>query len=129
MPDELDEWRVVHGSADSILPALLAEPGLTRASGRDDSGSQVGAIVSNLAGPIGVSNVFAHGLATTAAWPNSSLASGAVGPDNQSLDTNAARSGGRDRRRFRADRTPSGLAQARLSRVLRGYHPTIIPNI
>jgi hypothetical protein len=68
VPHELDEWREAHGSADSILPALLAEPGLTVLQGRDDSGSEVGAMVSELAGPIGVSNVFANGLAMPAAW-------------------------------------------------------------
>jgi hypothetical protein len=65
---DLAEWRAAHGSADSILPAGLAEQGLTVLRGRDETDSVVGAVVSELAGVIGVSNVFARGLTVEAAW-------------------------------------------------------------
>jgi hypothetical protein len=67
-PGELEEWRAAHGSAGSILPALLPEAGLTVLLGRGTPGSVIGAVISDLAGVIGVSNVFSNGLTSDAVW-------------------------------------------------------------
>jgi hypothetical protein len=67
-PHELDEWRAAHGSADSIVPGLLAEPGLSVLRGRGDSGAEVGAMISERAGVIGASNMFAQGVSIGATW-------------------------------------------------------------
>ncbi|HYP61079.1 MAG TPA: hypothetical protein VEQ36_11685 [Thermomicrobiales bacterium] len=66
-PADFAAWRTAHGSAESILPALFAEPGITVLGG-SSPGTFVGALISTLAGVVGVSNVFATGVATAEAW-------------------------------------------------------------
>lgn len=66
-PADLAACRTAHGSAESIQQVLLAEPGITVLGG-SLPGKFVGALISTLAGAVGVSNVFATGVATAEAW-------------------------------------------------------------
>ena len=66
-PADFAAWRTAHGSAESILPALMAELGITVLRG-GAQGTSVGALISAMAGVVGVSNVFATGVATAEAW-------------------------------------------------------------
>jgi hypothetical protein len=65
---ELEFWRSLHGSADSIPAELLSDPGISVFLGRDDGGHRAGFIANQSGDVVGVSNVFATDIAPELVW-------------------------------------------------------------
>jgi hypothetical protein len=65
---EFEFWRSIHGSAGSIPPQLLSDPGFSVFLGRDESGRRAGFIANRSHEVVGVSNVFAADLPLDQVW-------------------------------------------------------------
>jgi len=70
-PDDLRAWSVEHGAGSTISPTLLAEPSVAILAGRDRNGRRMaGAIATEGDAAVGISNVFASGDDSDAAFAN-----------------------------------------------------------
>jgi len=65
---DFEVWIAANGLRQSLLPALLSEPGV-KLMLRERNGARAGCVVSLGGGAAGISNVFAEGGKTEPLWP------------------------------------------------------------
>jgi hypothetical protein len=79
-PDDLRAWSVEHGGGSTFSPALLDEPSVSILARRDRGGGLVsGAVATEAAEAIGISNVFAVGAGDDSAGAASAFADAFAG--------------------------------------------------
>jgi hypothetical protein len=67
-PAEMAEYRRLHGTADSLVDDLLADPDVRLLVGHDNGATQAGVLFNRSGSDIGISNVFVRDAERAAIW-------------------------------------------------------------